>query len=64
MTRTNPQLSSQCWSQPCSDRYLNQYCSVYTNLVNITPGAGEEITVTKHVARPFISIASKATGGS
>ena len=28
------------------------------------PGAGEEITVTKHVARPFISISSKATQGN
>lgn len=30
----------------------------------VVTGAGEEITVTKHVARPFISIASKATGGN
>ena len=30
----------------------------------VVTGAGEEITVTKHLARPFISIRSKATGGN
>ena len=30
----------------------------------VITGAGEEITVTKHLARPFISISSKATGGN
>ena len=30
----------------------------------VVTGAGEEITVTKHLARPFISISSKAAGGN
>ena len=30
----------------------------------VVTGAGEEITVTKHPGRPFIAIASKASGGN
>ena len=73
MSLTNPCISQELLSHPdvLQATLLRHMTSglILSSALNAGPnpvvtGAGEEITVTKHPGRPFIAIASKASGGN